>query len=121
MSGISAQKTGAGDAHYVLILKDVDFPRPIADIVLPHHERMDGTGYPQGLKDEPILIESKIMAVAAVVEAIFSHRPYRAALGIDSALDAFKRGQGSASEPSVVDAGVRLFVEKGYVFGARDL
>jgi putative nucleotidyltransferase with HDIG domain len=102
------------------ILKDVEFPWPIADIVVQHHERLDGTGYPHGLKDGQILIESKIMAVADVVEAIYSRRPYRAALGIDSALDEIRRGRGSAFDSSVVDACVRLFVEKGFVFGARD-
>lgn len=102
------------------ILKEIEFPWPIADIVVQHHERLDGTGYPHGLKGEQILIESRILAVADVVEAIYSHRPYRAALGIESALDEIKRGRGSAFESSVVDACVRLFVEKGFVFGARD-
>jgi PAS domain S-box-containing protein len=102
------------------IPKDVEFPWPIADIVVQHHERLDGTGYPYGLKDGQILIESKIMAVADVVEAIYSHRPYRAALGIDAALDAIKLGRGSSFESSVVDACVRIFVEKGFVFSTRD-
>lgn len=96
------------------ILKDVQFPWPIADIVLQHHERMDGSGYPQGLKDGEILLESRIMAVADVVEAMASHRPYRPALGIEVALQEIERGRGSAYDPAVADACLRLFREKGF-------
>lgn len=100
------------------ILKDVKFPWPIADIILQHHERMDGSGYPQGLKDGQILLESRIMAVADVVEAMSSHRPYRPALGIMPALSEIDRGRGSVYDPAVVDACMRLFVEKGFVFSS---
>jgi HD-GYP domain-containing protein (c-di-GMP phosphodiesterase class II) len=98
------------------ILKDVKFPWPIADMVLQHHERLDGTGYPQGLKGEQILLESRILAVADVVEAMSSHRPYRAALGIEAALGEIKRGRGSVYDPAVVDACLTLFAEKEFTF-----
>ncbi len=94
------------------ILKNVKFPWPIADIILQHHERMDGSGYPQGLKGDAILLEARIMAVADVVEAMSSHRPYRAALGIEPALDEIRRGRGSAYDPAAVDACLKLFAEE---------
>jgi putative nucleotidyltransferase with HDIG domain len=97
------------------ILKDVKFPWPIAEVILQHHERMDGSGYPQGLKSEQILLESKIMAVADVVEAMSSHRPYRAGLGIEAALDEIILGRGTRYDPQVADACVALFQEKKYV------
>jgi putative nucleotidyltransferase with HDIG domain len=98
------------------ILKDVKFPWPIADIILQHHERLDGSGYPQGLKDGQILLESRIMAVADVVEAMSSHRPYRPALGVMAALSEIDRGRGSVYDPAVVDACLKVFVEKGFTF-----
>ncbi|BCK87877.1 hypothetical protein MIZ01_1674 [Sideroxyarcus emersonii] len=97
------------------ILKDVKFPWPIADIVLQHHERMDGSGYPQGLKGDAILLEARILCVADVVEAMSSHRPYRPGLGIDAALDEITRGRGSHYDSQVVDACSRLIREHGYV------
>lgn len=93
------------------ILKDVEFPWPIAEIVWQHHERLDGSGYPQGLKDGQIRLESRIMAVADVVEAMASHRPYRAALGIEAALSEIERGKGSAYDPAVAEACLTLFRE----------
>ena len=96
------------------ILKEVAFPWPIADIILQHHERLDGSGYPQGLKDEQILLESKIVAVADVVEAMSSHRPYRPSLGIDVALAEIERYRGTYFAPEVVDACIKLFRERGY-------
>lgn len=98
------------------ILKDVEFPWPIADIVRQHHERLDGSGYPQGLSDGSILLESRIMAVADVVEAMASHRPYRAALGIEVALKEIERGRGSAYDPAVADACLKLFREGRFAF-----
>jgi len=97
------------------VLKIVAFPWPVAEVALQHHERMDGSGYPQGLKGEAILLEARIMAVADVVEAMSSHRPYRAGLGIDKALAEIERGRGSAYDPVVVDACLKLFREQGYV------
>ncbi len=96
------------------ILKSVEFPWPVAQVALQHHERMDGSGYPQGLKGEEILFEARIMSVADVVEAMSSHRPYRAGLGIDKALAEIERGRGSAYDPVVVDACLKLFRENGY-------
>ena len=96
------------------ILKTVDFPWPIAQIVLQHHERMDGSGYPNGISGENILLEARILAVADVVEAMASHRPYRAALGINLALEEISKNRGSFYDSKVVDACLRLFNEKGY-------
>jgi len=79
---------------------------------------MDGGGYPQGLKGEAILLEARIMAVADVIEAMSSHRPYRAGLGIDKALAEIERGRGSAYDPVVADACLKLFREKGYAIPA---
>ncbi len=98
------------------ILKDVDFPFPIADIILQHHERNDGSGYPQGLTGESIILEAKIIAVADVVEAMTSHRPYRAAMGIDAALDEIFKNKGTLYQPEIVDVCIKLFKEKGFNF-----
>jgi len=97
------------------LLKEIDFPWPVANIVLQHHERLDGVGYPQGLKGDEILLEARILAVADVVEAMASHRPYRPALGLDAALDEIKQGKGKLYEPAAVDACLVLF-EKGFTF-----
>ncbi|HNS67030.1 MAG TPA: PAS domain S-box protein [Mesotoga infera] len=96
------------------ILKDIDLPWPIADIVLQHHERLDGSGYPNGLKNDEIRLESRIIAVADVVEAITSHRPYRQALGIEHALNEIKKNSGILYDPAVVEACVQVF-EDGYL------
>ncbi|MFH1044651.1 MAG: PAS domain S-box protein, partial [Pseudomonadota bacterium] len=100
------------------VLKDVKFPWPVAEVALQHHERMDGSGYPQGLKGEAILLEARIAAVADVVEAMSSHRPYRAGLGIDKALAEIERGRGSVYDPVVADACLKMFREKGYAIPA---
>ena len=96
------------------VLKDVQFPWPIAEVALQHHERMDGSGYPQGLKGEAILLEARIMAVADVIEAMSSHRPYRAGLGIEAALSEIERGRGSAYDAQVGAACLRMFRERRY-------
>ncbi|MRR17883.1 MAG: PAS domain S-box protein [Deltaproteobacteria bacterium] len=96
------------------ILKDIDFPWPIARIILEHHERIDGSGYPRHLKGSDILLESKILTVADVVEAMASHRPYRPSLGIRLALDEIVRNRGVLYEPDIVDACLRLFNEKRF-------
>jgi len=98
------------------ILKDVQFPWPIADTILQHHEKIDGSGYPQGLKGEEILMGAKIICVADVVEAMSSHRPYRASLGIKPSLDEIRRGRGTWYDPTVVDACLTLFEQKGFMF-----
>lgn len=98
------------------ILKDVDFPWPIQDVILQHHERLDGSGYPYGLKGNEICLESRIVAVADVVEAICNHRPYRSALGIDDALKVIKQGRKLLFDEDAVDACLSLFQEKGFRF-----
>jgi putative two-component system response regulator len=96
------------------ILKAVQFPWPIAKIVLQHHERMDGSGYPLGIRGEDILLEARIMAIADVVEAMSSHRPYRAALGIDSALEEIDNNRGILYDPEVVNTCMVLLTRRGY-------
>jgi PAS domain S-box-containing protein/putative nucleotidyltransferase with HDIG domain len=96
------------------ILKTVDFPWPVAQIVLQHHERMDGSGYPQGLSGEEILVEARILAIADVVEAMSSHRPYRPARGIDQALEEISQNRGVLYDPKAVDACLKLFTEDGF-------
>jgi putative nucleotidyltransferase with HDIG domain len=91
------------------ILKDLEFSQPVAITALQHHERMDGSGYPKGLKRDEILIEAKILAVADVVEAMSSHRPYRPALGIDAALEEITRNKGKLYDADVVDTCLELF------------
>jgi len=96
------------------IIRDVEFPWPVAEMVYQHHERLDGSGYPRGLQGEEIVLEARILAVADVVEAMASHRPYREGLGIDKALEEIRLHRGSWFEPDVVDACLRLFEEKDY-------
>jgi len=98
------------------ILKTIEFPWPIAQIVLQHHERMDGSGYPQGLSGKDILLEARILGVADVVEAMVSRRPYRPALGIDKALEEISKNRGILYDPEVVDACLKLFTEKRFEF-----
>lgn len=95
------------------IVSGIAFPWPVAEIIYQHHERLDGTGYPRGLKGDQILPEAQILAVADVVEAMASHRPYRAALGIETALAEIQHGAGSAYSPDVVALCLRLFAS-GY-------
>ncbi|MBW1740700.1 MAG: PAS domain S-box protein [Deltaproteobacteria bacterium] len=98
------------------ILKIIEFPWPIAKIVLQHHERMDGSGYPQGLSGEEILLEARILSVADVVEAMASHRPYRPALGIDKALEEISENKGVLYDAKAADACLKLFTEKEFKF-----
>jgi PAS domain S-box-containing protein/putative nucleotidyltransferase with HDIG domain len=97
------------------VLKDIEFPWPIAQTILQHHERLDGSGYPKGLKGEDIILEARILAVSDVVEAMASHRPYRAAIGIEKALDEIRQHKGSLFDADVVEACLRLF-DKGFTF-----
>jgi PAS domain S-box-containing protein len=96
------------------ILKDIEFPWPIARMVLEHHERMNGSGYPNGLTGDKLLPESRILAVADVVEAMATYRPYRAALGLSAALEEIAKNRGILYDPEAVDACLRLFREKGF-------
>jgi putative nucleotidyltransferase with HDIG domain len=96
------------------MLKDVESPWPLAQIVYQHHERMDGSGYPRNLKGDEILMEARIMAVADVLESMASHRPYRPALGIEAALEEIEKNKGIFYDKAVASACLRLFREKGY-------
>ena len=96
------------------MLKNVESPWSLAEIVYQHHERMDGSGYPRNLKGDEILLESRIMVVADVVEAMASHRPYRPALGIEAALEEIEKNKGILYDDTVTDTCLRLFREKGY-------
>lgn len=105
---------GHAEAGYD-ILKDVPFATPVAEIIRQHHERMDGSGYPRGLKGEEILPEARVLAVADVIESMASHRPYRASVGLEAALLEVVGNRGRLYATEVVDATVRLVKEKGYV------
>lgn len=98
------------------ILKNVDFPWSVSQIVLQHHEREDGSGYPHGLESNEILAEAKIIAVSDVVEAMSSHRPYRSSLGIDMALKEIKENKGKLYDPYVVDACLEVFRKDKFTF-----
>jgi putative nucleotidyltransferase with HDIG domain len=121
---ILAKPTKLTEAEYELIkghpeagyniLSSIEFPWPIAEIVRQHHEAVNGEGYPHGLKGDEIRIEAKILSVADVVEAIASHRPYRASLGLDFALKVITDQKGTKFDSVAVDACVALFNEKGY-------
>lgn len=126
---ILARPSRLSEAEYALvkthaqagydILKNVDMPWPIAEIVLQHHESLDGSGYPRGLKGDAIMLEARILTVADVVEAMVSHRSYRAAHGIDAALAEITNFRGTKFDPQAVDACLRLFREKGYTLDKR--
>lgn len=96
------------------ILKGIDFPWPIAQTVLQHHERLDGSGYPLGLSGESILLGARILCVADVVESMSSHRPYRPGRGVDAALEEIRRNRGVLYDPQAVDVCLDLFLNKGY-------
>jgi len=98
------------------ILKKVDFPWPIAEIVFQHQEKIDGSGYPRGLKGDEILIEAKILGVANVVEAMSSYKSYRPALSIDESLAEISKNKNILFDPEVVDTCLKLFKEKGFRF-----
>jgi PAS domain S-box-containing protein len=98
------------------IVKNVQFPWPIAQMILQHHERLDGSGYPRGLKAGDIFLEARILAVADVVEAMGSYRPYRPSRGIDAALDEVLSNRGTLYDPEAVEACVNLFRREGYQF-----
>ncbi len=125
-SEILTKPGGLTDIEYMLmqthpqlgfeILRTINFPWPIAQMVLQHHEKMDGSGYPQKLKRNKIILEAKIITVADVVEPMSSHRPYRPALGIEAALAEIKKGKGKLYDPKVVVACLKLFKEKGFTF-----
>lgn len=98
------------------MVKRIEFPWPIADIILQHHEKLDGSGYPKGLKGKDIILEARILTVADIVEAMSSHRPYRPALGMDKALKEIRKGKGKLYDAEVVEACVKIITKKGFKF-----
>jgi putative nucleotidyltransferase with HDIG domain len=96
------------------ILKTIEFEFPIAEIILQHHEKLDGSGYPRGLSGDSILKEARVLTVADVIEAMASHRPYRPALPLKTALEEISSHRGTLYDADVVDACLRLFLEKGF-------
>jgi len=125
-SEILSKPTRLSDAEFTIIkthprvasdiLKAIEFPWPIAEIVLEHHERIDASGYPQGLSGNNILLEARILAVADVVEAISSHRPYRPAYSLEYTLEEISKNKGVIYDADVVDVCLKLFKEKGFRF-----
>ncbi|CAA7625675.1 Response regulator [Candidatus Terasakiella magnetica] len=95
------------------IMHDIEFPWPVATMILQHHERLDGSGYPHGLKGDEIILEARILAVADVLEAISSHRPYRPALGLETALAELRQHSGTRYDPQVVVACIAVIEEYG--------
>jgi PAS domain S-box-containing protein len=102
------------------ILTESNLPSSVDQIVLQHHERMDGSGYPTGLKGKDIILEARILAVADVVEAMASHRPYRPAHGIGTALQEIAKNRGILYDSKVVDTCLKLFTEKGFSFQSQE-
>jgi putative nucleotidyltransferase with HDIG domain len=98
------------------IIKGIEFPWPVAEAVLQHHERLDGSGYPRALAGDSIIIEARVLAVADVTETMMSHRPYRPAKGLGNALAEIKSGKGRLYDAAAVDACVALFTKKGFAF-----
>ena len=98
------------------IIKSIDFSYPIASVVLQHHERLDGSGYPNNLEGDEIILEAKIIGIADVVEAMSSFRPYRPALGVDAALEEISKNRGTLYDPEVADACLKLFKEEKFKF-----
>jgi PAS domain S-box-containing protein/putative nucleotidyltransferase with HDIG domain len=125
-SEILSKPTRLSDAEFTIIkthprvasdiLKTIEFPWPIAEIVLQHHERIDGSGYPQGLTEKSILFESRILAVADVVEAISSHRPYRPAYSLEYTLEEISKNKGVIYDSQVVEICLKLFKDKKFSF-----
>ncbi len=125
---ILAKPTRLSEAEFTLIktharqsyeiLKRVEFPWPVAEAAWQHHERLDGSGYPRGLRGDQIILEARILAVADTVEAMGSHRPYRPAVGMDKALAEIEDGSRIRFDAEIVDACLRLFREKRFIFAA---
>ena len=123
---ILSKPDAINEAEYTLIkshpeiafetLKDIESPWQTTEIIMQHHERLDGSGYPLGLAGEDIILEAKILGVADVIEAMSSHRPYRPSLGIDHALEEIVKNKGKLYDPKVVDACVSVFNEKNFNF-----
>jgi PAS domain S-box-containing protein/putative nucleotidyltransferase with HDIG domain len=102
------------------VLSKVQFPWPVAEIVLQHHERLDGSGYPKGLKGDQIMLEARIVGVADVTESMMSHRPYRAAPGLNAALQEIQEGRGRLYDPAVVDACIAVFRQDHFLMAGQN-
>lgn len=123
-AGILNKPSGLSDAEFALvkdhvlvghdILRTIEFPWPVAEVVLQHHERLDGSGYPKGLKDSEIMLEAKILAVADVVESMLAHRPYRPARGLDSAIDEIKKFKKKLYDAKIVNACLKVLGDKNF-------
>jgi PAS domain S-box-containing protein/putative nucleotidyltransferase with HDIG domain len=116
---LSALEMGLAKAHAGAgydIVKAIKFPWPVDEMIHQHHERINGSGYPRGLKGDQIMLEARILAVADTVEAMMSHRPYRAALGLDKALEEISQNRGTLYDEKIVDVCVQLFREKDFTF-----
>ncbi len=116
---LSPAEFGVIAAHPMVgydILKGIEFPWPVADIVVQHHEKIDGSGYPAGLKGDEVLTEAQIIGVCDIVEAVAYHRPYRPALGMDVALSEVRKGSGHCHLPEVVEAAVAVIADHGFEF-----
>jgi HD-GYP domain-containing protein (c-di-GMP phosphodiesterase class II) len=98
------------------LLQPIDFPWPLAEIIYQHHERLDGSGYPRGIRGDEVMLEARILAVADVVEATSAHRPYRPGLGLETAMAEIESGKDRFFDPAVVDGCVALFREDGFQF-----
>ncbi len=98
-------------------MNNIEFPWPVAEMILQHHERLNGSGYPQGLAGQEILVEARIIGVADVVEAMTANRPYRPALGLSTALEEISKNKGILYDSEIVDACIKLFNERNFKFG----
>lgn len=98
------------------MINKIEFPMPIAEIILQHHEKLDGSGYPRGLKEKDMMLEAKILAVADVAEAMSSYRPYRPALGLNAAIEEIKKNKGKLYDPRIVDTCIKIIIRKGFKF-----
>ena len=117
-AGIDLRRAGSGNVGTANAYRTAGLPSQLPALAGLHHERFDGSGYPQGLKGDAILPEARVLAVADVLESMASHRPYRASLGVGVALAEIERGRGSAYDAQVVDCCLRLFREKAFVIPA---
>ena len=116
LNGIEYEMVKTHSTRGYEVLKNVDFPWPVAEVVYQHHERIDGSGYPRGLKGDKIKIEAKIIAVADVIEAMTSHRPYRPSLGVDAALKEIEKNSGILYDRKVAKVALNLFRKDNYEF-----
>jgi putative nucleotidyltransferase with HDIG domain len=119
LSGVEFELVKTHAAVGAELLAPIDFDGPVAEIVLQHHERLDGSGYPRGLRGDEVLPGARVLAVADVMEAMITHRPYRPALPLEEALAEVAAGAGSRYDAAVCAAAIRLFQDEGFAFGEQ--